>query len=225
MIGVWENPLGGVAYSWSPDSTRVSYLAFAPPAFDHFDLWVTDVSRKVPASPRRVRPGGIVSFEWSPDAAHLALTHRANLALYLVHIPSRIPGAPVRVGADLGLSVLPPVHWSPDSARFAVRGVVGTSPRGVWLTAMTSPAVAENVSPPFGDGGSVRSERIEWSHDSTRLVFAAVAQVPGHHELYLVDLSSGIPQPAERISGPLIDGGDVSPNEFWLQPSPAPGSP
>ena len=219
--GLWEAPagFGGIAYSWSPDSTRVTYLALAPPNFVKSDLWVVDVSGKVPSRARRVRPGGIVSFQWSPDSAHLALTHRVDLELYLVDMTARLPGAPVRVGADLGLTVSPPVHWSPDSSRFAVRGVVGkTSPRSVWLTSMTAPSDAEDVGPPFGEGGGVRGERIEWSDDSTRLVFAAVAQVPGHHELYLVDLSSGIPQPAERISGPLIDGGDVSPNEFWLQP-------
>jgi Tol biopolymer transport system component len=199
-------------WSWSPDSTRLAFLADKE-TDDVTETYV--VSADGSTEPLKVSgalpPGGVSrSGAWSPDSQRLAFRAQKETAsvfeLYVV--PADGSAEPVKIsGAITPDGDVFNYGWSPDGTRVDFMGDIETD--GVNEVFVTTPTGGDNptkVSGTIVAGGNVFSR--EWSPDSSRIAILGDKDTDAVIELY-VALPTGGGEPT-KVSGALVSGGSVS---------------
>jgi Tol biopolymer transport system component len=157
---------------------------------DHGDDWATIASFKADGS-------GVIYY-----AAELG---GFGGEYNYVDLSGESAGEPISLGSGLDGGVS-----SSDGARFAF--IDGGNAFLVDLEGPT-PSDPVQISPDVA-GGAVAGE-LAMSPDGTRVAFVGDFETDGINELWVVDTSDGTPGEAERVNGPLVDGGQVQNGLSW----------
>lgn len=160
--------IGITELSWSPDATRLLYVA--PSAFlGPEQVWVVNASANSnPVNVSNSLATRDSSASWSPDGSRVAfVSARSNGGD--VYVVSGFDGltAPTNVSNLAGEDSQP--AWSPDGSRLAFYST--TTPGGIY----TVRADGSNRIPLSSTGGDFRREGA-WSPDGTRVVFVTSSQ-------------------------------------------------
>jgi dipeptidyl aminopeptidase/acylaminoacyl peptidase len=195
--------VAGSAPEWSPDGTRLAFLAPGQPRGTQIHvMWVdtretTQITR-VDESPRAVR--------WSPDGARLAFTMLVpEKPTFRVQLPKRPKGAKWAEEPD----VITRLNYRRDRAGYRPKGFLhlfvvdagGGTPRQV-------------------TGGDYDHQDGEWTPDGRRLVFSGLREADAdwqvrESEVYDVEVDGGAVRRLTSRAGP--DGSPaVSPDGQWI---------
>ncbi len=213
---------------WSPDSTKVTYLADQE-VDGKGELWVVDVSGVVPGASIRVNSplpdGGDVGVpEWSPNGTHLLYVADQEVDnvrnLYVVDMSGDVPGVPLRVNPPLVANgrVDGGFSWAPDQTRFVYRTdqeVFGTKHLYVVPFADGSPGEAVRISDPLPSFGEIQDD-FRWSPDSSHLAYRADLVTDDQLDLYVVDASGTVPGAPIKVNSTMASGGSVQ--YYWWAP-------
>ena len=215
-------PEGGDVYTddiaWSPDSRWVAFHADANVNGQN-EVFLADRLGAVPYTVYTANtspPAGSISddFAWLPNGAGM-LFRGAMLAsgvneLFVVSTTGTTPSAPTRVsgllpdGGDVNAFTLSPdgtaVAYLADERTNDVQELFVVS-----LAADGSPGEGVVVNAPLVDGGQVNAFR--WSDDSSRILYTANGISADQVELFVVEGPNF--GTARRVSGPMIDGGNI----------------
>ena len=220
---------GGVfEYAWSPDSSRIAYLADLFVNNDFEDLYSVrpDGNDHVQLNPRLVQSqplvqsGNVVRFEWSPNGSFIAYrasqdTNDVN-ELYTVSPDgsenTKVNGALIPDGAVDNTFV-----WSPDSAHIAYRADQDTN--NVTEIYVSSPDGISNVkvSGLLVDDGRADMADDEignqvWAPDSAHLIVKANQFDKDIDELFVVD-TEGLSN--TQITRTPVAGGELASYGQW----------
>ncbi|MGB5426569.1 MAG: hypothetical protein WBN95_07250 [Gammaproteobacteria bacterium] len=199
----------------SADHSRVLYRADQD-TDDVFELYLVDVT--APGSSTRINGllvnGGDVSakFMFSPDATQVVYQADEDVngvyELFLVNIAS--PGFAANLSGPMagGGNVLGAFQFTPDGSRVVylademINGV-----NELFMVDISIPGVSTRVNGPLVGGGDVTADFVI-SPDSGQIVYRADEAADNVIELFVVDLA--VPGVSTTLSGPLVNGGDVS---------------
>ena len=199
-------------YHWSPDSSRLAYMADQD-IDEKKELYTVfpDGTGNVKVSGTMIDGGNVsVIFRWSPDSSQLAYKADKDIEgtfeLYTV-LPDGMDNIKVSGSLVAGGNVLD-FQWAPDSSRLAYRADQNSDEVRELYT--VSPGGMDNVkvSGNMVAGGNVsHSVYYKWSPDSSRLAYMADEDTDWVIELYTVfpDASNN-----NKVSGPMVGGGTVS---------------
>lgn len=212
------------AFWWSPDSTRLVYLADSE--FDDIqELYLVNADGSdhhringPVGDPPVIRIG---QAAWSPDSRYVAYfvrsldPHFGGYATDRIAINTHdttIGGRnSVRVSGTLPTSQnqdwISQMVWSPDSTRIAYTSYENTPDlREGYIAVAGQTTQQTRFSLPIGSGQGVYF-RLHWSSDGRQLLYAITGTDGG---LYTHDTTNATPRNAVRISGPLVSGGGIS---------------
>jgi Tol biopolymer transport system component len=207
-------------FEWSPDSTRLAYLADQD-TNEVQELYVVDFGPGAPQPARKVNTtlpeGGSVKigFTWSSTSRWLVYTAEtassAPEELFAVDLTGG-PQAPLTLNPALppaGL-VYPGPLWAPDGEKLAyVAEQDAAGVRELYVVDFTStPGAPVKVNGALTAGGNVELD-VSWSPDSSKLLYRADEEVATRTELYLASFDRGALTGAEKVSGELPSGGKV----------------
>jgi Tol biopolymer transport system component len=201
-------------FNFSPDGSKVVFLADAITDARN-ELFYVDVGGAVPGAPIRLNNPLPASaniqplWDWTPDGQRIIYAgdqDQLNInEIFIVDLSGATPTAPVQVNAQMvanaavGLAETD-VTISADGTRVAYvadQDVNGVEEVYVVDISGPVPGAAVKVSGPaqsFTDNINVR-----WSPVALKLVYASDQQTSLSYEVYLVDLTSGVPAPASKI--------------------------
>lgn len=95
--------------------------------------------------------------------------------------------------------------WSPDGSHLAyLADALSDDVTELFTVALASPAAAQRMTPQLTPGGNISA--FTWSTDGFGLIYVGDQDQYQMFELYSVSLLSS---DITRLSGPLVDGGDV----------------
>lgn len=171
---------------FAADSSRLAFAADLV-ANDQFELFVVDTSGATP---------GEVEKASGPLA----------------------PGASVSTG---GLSATPVASFDPSGKKLAyVVDQPSTGPLELFVVDVSgaTPGAARRVNDTLVTGGSLASDIFtvgyKFAPDGEAIAYLADQRTDEVVELFVVDVTGDLPGPAQRISGALVTGGDVSGFQF-----------
>jgi len=218
-----------IDFQWAPDSSRIAYIADQD-TIGKFELFTNDPlgtdNQKV--SGPIVDGGDVIFFEWEPVEKN---TNDIPLILYLasqeeVNRFELFTTTPVGGGGDKKVSDEPMAGtvresgdafaWSPDTESIAyiasqddpaVDELFTTIPDPL----LPDPMVGVKISGPLAAGGNV--EAFRWSPDSEFVAYRADQDTFNVFELYA---SKPDGSENQKLSGDLLDGGQVTANFAWV---------
>ena len=209
-VGITSIPAQGriLGYQWSPDSTRVAYLATLNP-IGPSELYVAmaDGSAVNRVNAPLLSGGNIAYFEWAPDGSRLAyVADQDTLMITELYAVSPDGSGPTKVNQLLVASGnVVDFSWAPDSSSIAYLAEQESLVEELFVS---DPDGANNrkINPRLVDRGEVTD--FWWSPDSASILYAARQDQPNAQELY-VSQPDGMGN--TKINGPLIAGGSGRP--------------
>lgn len=221
-----DNDVVANSVVWSPDGLRLAFRADAT-ANDVFGLYAVNTTNPaLPSLPVRLHPAldpdedCEAAFAWSPDSLGVLFGcdfDGANVnELFYTNVAAPTPTA-VRVnnagyGAneDVGLG---DYRFAPAGGvrlfYLADENINGTEELYVVSMSGGLPSPPVRVLAPLSSGRSISHAR--WNPQGTRIAFSADLDVNGRDDLYVVDVSGGLPATPARITGNMQASGDVDP--------------
>lgn len=212
------------AFWWSPDSTRLVYLADAD--IDEIrELFLVNADgsdhHKINGSVGSPTPVvQIGQAKWSPDGRYVAYYVRTLNPFYSGFAVDRIAinthdtatGQPnsVRVSGTLAANQpywVNDMSWSPDSTRIAYTSYENIPAlRELYIAIADQTAQQTRVNVPLSSGQGVLF-RTYWSDDSRYLLYAVNGSTTGNG-LYTHDTQNLTPRNGAKISGDMVSGGN-----------------
>lgn len=183
--------------AWSPDSRWLAY--FTTQAIGRRDLWVVELTDRVPATPIRLfdsEDWGVVNtFQWHPQSAGL-LFHRSSQTspttdLYWYPLPPT-PGTRQALDAP-GADVM---SFSPAGDRIAY--VAGSYPEDLYVRRLVD-GVARAPRNLSSDDAGRAATYYAWSPDGTRILYTTSSL----QDAYLVGVRATDPAPVPVYQGGL----------------------
>lgn len=176
------------ALAWSPDGTRLAFVANGTPAFGgglSRDIFVLDL-REMTAHPFAATPSQELAPTWSPDGTRIAFaTNRdLNYGVYVAEAGAGNTAAVLAGGGAQGYLAFTP-EWSPDGTLIAFYANLGSAPGqyDVYIVEAASGQIARMTSV----SGSY--EWLTWSPDGTAFVYTAPRG--GTDEVFVMDVTTG----------------------------------
>lgn len=209
--------------SWSPDSTRLLYLADRD--IDEVDeLFMVGVGGVAPVTPVKVNPSLPANrlvvnndsngFLWSPDGSRVAYRADPNVdgdyELFVAPVDETGPGPAVLVSVPNPVDLVSNMFFSPDSQRIAWRGpttVVGRVE--LYMADISGPVPGPPVplAIPSIAAGAVSTAFFWFGND--RIVFSGDLAVDSETNAYVVDVTQ-TPAVPVQLNPALPTNGDVS---------------
>lgn len=174
-------------------------------------LFVVDLGGAEPAEPVRVSTDSdsnfIIDQFLAADGRAVIYSRGSSLGIreqyFFVDLSADSPSDPIPLTSGDG--ALGGARLSADGDIFVFRN---SGEAFVVDTSGSVPTAAVRISPTPPNGGRV--QQLQLSADGSRAVLVGDLETNDVSELFVVDLSGAIPGPAQKASGPLVDGGDVS---------------
>jgi Tol biopolymer transport system component len=215
---------GGNVFSnglaFSPDSSRVLYRA------DQTTDEVVEIFSVASAGGAAVKLNGALVAGGNVSSFGLAFSPDSSRVLYLADqttdevfeifsVPSGGGAAtklngPLVAGGDVFSSGL---QFSPDSSRVLYLADQTTDGVNEIFSVPSAGGAATKLNGPLVAGGNVSSASLQFSPDSSRVLYQADQTTDGVFEIFSVASAGGA---ATKLNGPLVAGGDV----FFQQFSP-----
>lgn len=207
-------------FDWSPDGRRIAYVA---PWLGKPQLWVMDVSEGV----GRVVTSGKIAPEspvWSPDGNKITFVARVEApAAKIAGMPEKPEGATWAPAPK----IITDFRYRGDGSGYSTPGV-----DHIFVTALDGSAPMQLTK---GDRDVLGGNSLEWTPDSTRIVYAARQREgaelqPFESDLFAVPAAGGTPVQLSNVDGveedPMVspDGrmlayvGGLKTSKFYLQP-------
>ncbi len=217
---VIERSATETGYAWSPDSSKLFYLADQATQNRH-ELFVVSVAGSEPQTPIRVNGAleigsSVDRARWAPNSESIAYVARQTgdigAGLYLARSLAPLSVA-VNVSGDLypeGSLVEQEPIWAPDGSGLVFHvGRFNSGGRFEELFYVSSTSdIPVRLNGPLTDGGAVTSgshgtPNVNWSEDARFLVYTSTEDLSSTQELFLVRFDGGAPLPSVPISVPL----------------------
>jgi Tol biopolymer transport system component len=189
--------------AWSPDSTKVAFLA-SKQTSTKWELYVATPANGAVEPMRLNKPltlGGaqnIRQFEWSPDGKNIAYLGdqdtSGKVELYLATSSGPAENGTKISGTSVGS--INGFHWSPDGSRIAFFGAQASSQKELFVYSLATSSFSK-VTPTLLGGGIPVTSGFAWSPDGTTLAYGA-PNGGGIAELYTVPATGGT---ASKVSG------------------------
>ncbi len=191
--------------SWSPDGTRLVYMA-AGAVGSGGGLWVANVDSTGAAAPTHLGINGY--HAWSPVGRKLAVF---QTQIHVIDMAGAVPGAPQLMSAAL-TPYWEDVEWSPDGRLLTFKVIgdgSGDQVEKLYVVAPSGPAAGTpQLAKSTGwIGGYV------WSPDSTMIAFRD--GIASGYALHVVGFSGDTPNPSVPVHGALVANGSVGPGFAW----------
>ncbi|MEO8276952.1 MAG: hypothetical protein ABI639_12095 [Thermoanaerobaculia bacterium] len=229
----WTDGNGLLEYGISSDSSRV--VIFGDFEVDGIDeLWSAPIGgltgSAVKLNPPPVANAEVFDWQISPDSSRVVFSGDTSQVGRLEYwsVPLAGPSAAaVRLNgtAPVGASTSSSFHISPNSARVIYTGELSTAGTvELWSVPIAGPAAsAVKLNPAIVAGGDVRSNHLEITPDSARVVFFGDLLVDERLELWSVPIA-GPSASAVRLNPTPVSGGQlnnadpflISPDSSWL---------
>jgi Tol biopolymer transport system component len=194
--GEVENPRGINVFVWSPDSSRIAYIA------DHRVDSSYELFTSLPDGSGNVRVNGdlappthplsspdVIDFAWSPDASRISYVANQRDEIVAELFTSKPDGTEnSRVNGDLAAGGVPSgsVSWSPDSSRIVYLAEQRTVDLFEWFTGKPDGSENFRVNADLaGDLGGGFFPTYGWSPDSSRFAYSAEQQADNLEELFI----------------------------------------
>ena len=202
----------GQNFGWSPDSSRLAYVADQVTAgiFELFtatpDGLNNDVVSDIPPLP--VVNRDVQDFQWQPNSTHIAYVADqdtdAKNELYVSPKDSNAGNLKVSGSPMIGTGVTE-FDWAPDNSRIAYLADQITAAVFELFSATPNGSANDMVSGALVAGGQVQS--FKWAPDSSGIGYIADQDINNINELY-----ASQPDGSENtdLSGTLVSGGDVT---------------
>lgn len=213
VSGIFQvSQINGVGqFDWSPDSTKLAYLATGRNNNLQNTLYVTSINNEPSIN---VTPQATVgSFVWSPDSKYIAyagdkLNVSNSLGIYVVDKAGQVE---TKVSGDIAANELvygDGYFWSPNGLHLTY-----LKRNASFITDLFTvlPDGTENNN--LSNGVNVNLEQWSWAPDSSRLAYSLDQMTTGIFELFTV-LPNGTN--IKKISKPLNVNEDVF--EFYWAP-------
>lgn len=207
---------------FSPDGTKIAFRGdFRIDGTN--ELFISDLIGSVPGTPVLVNApmvtgGAVIDFVWAPDSSRLIYSADQEVndrnELYYVDLSGAVPSTPVKLNSSFiaaGDVSAGDFNFSPDGATVAYRADAAIDEMYELFVvdvagAVPGPAMQVNTALPTGADVDVRWV---WSPDGTRIIYEAAQDVAAEIELFVVDISSGVPSAPLQVSGQMGTGGNV----------------
>lgn len=191
-----------LGFSWSPDGTKLAYLADQDTDGVE-EIYFVDMSSAVPGAPVKLNgpliPKGKVLAEstwvWSPSSVGLVFSAQATsdlvYELFYVDTTQKPPKAE-RLHAPKGSGTVASPQFAPGSNRLAFLADLQTSgTTDLQVVDLTKPAPYQpvRVNPPLVSGIDIRD--FSWSPDGNSLAVVSGATAASHLEM--IDVSGSTP--------------------------------
>ncbi len=207
------------SFAWSPDETKLAYLAHINNLPEK--LYVVDMSQSVAGGAMVANgyiedDGGIGGYSWSPDSTRLAYvadqSGEGPAQLFVVDVSGAEPGV-AQPASDATMRLEgggwgePSFFWSPNGTMLlylAAPLVEGPAELYVTDVSGTVPWTPVRVSGDLVSGGMVE-RKFRWSPDGTKILYTACQTAPGIQELFLVRVAGASFEPAVKVSHGEVD--------------------
>ncbi len=218
---------GGVATGlrWSPDSTRIAYVA-EQDTDGVIELYVVDVSGGAPGPSQKVNgpliaAGDVIlsSVQWSPTGDRLGYLADAAVdgqdELFVATVSTTgVPGTAQRVNGALptGTDVNARWLWTPNGARVIYEAPQTGTATEVFLVdvsgAMPSAPVRLNGTLVTGGAVGTVSTDVAVSFDGSWVSYVADQDTDNVEEVYVVNIAGATPGTPLKVSGVMPSFGD-----------------
>jgi Tol biopolymer transport system component len=200
-------------FRWSPDGTKVAYLADAD-TDNLYELYLVSMPGGTPSAPVKISAPmssgeQITSFEFAPDSSGLVYLIDTGVPRELHYVrfcPGHAPLPAQRVSRS---SFVWTAKFAPDSSRIAY-SQTNASVDAIFLVDLEGPSPGATME--FQPTRRLYNE-FEWSRDSRYLLFRAVNPTTLREELFIADVTAPASSPV-RINP--TSGQDVISNPAWL---------
>lgn len=172
--------------SWSPDSRRIVFSR-VPEDGGTADLYVMNADGTGVAALMDAQNVAATNPSWSPDGKWVAFTgsYSGGLEVFVMDAGGGIPKLLTHCD-DAGLRCSAP-EWGPrtDSLSLAYVATTGS------VSQLRVLNIARNETVSLADHVGTPPDRVSWSPDATRLLFASRLQTP-RRALYSVDITTNL---------------------------------
>ena len=217
---------GGNVYSsglqFSPDSSRVLYYA------DQDTDTVNEIYSVPSAGGAATKLNGPLVAGGNVDSLGLQFSPDSSRVLYLadqdtdnVNEIYSVPaggGTPTKLNGSLvagGNVFSSGLQFSPDSSRVLYLADQMTDTVNEIFSVPSAGGTSVKLNGPLPISGDVSSLGLQFSPDSTRVLYHADQDTNNDYELYIVPAGGGTPI---KLNGPLVAGGDVSTDNLQFSP-------
>jgi Tol biopolymer transport system component len=200
-------------YKWSPDGSKVAYLADAD-TDNLVELYLVSMPAGTPSPPRKisapmVAAHQITSFEFAPDGSGLVYLIDTGIPRDLYYVRFCPGSAPLPAQRLSSIGFVWTATFSPDSSRLAYSRTNG-SVEEIFVVDLRGPL----------PGAPARIEptrrtyaEFDWSRDSRFIHYRAVNPTSLREELFTLDVTAQTPSPV-RVNPST--GQDVLSGPAWL---------
>ena len=181
-------------FAWSPDSTTLAYTADQR-INSVYDLYVSAPDTSVgnlQISPDISGRDGLISngdvaFEWSADSSKIAyLSNQDSSSVRELYVSTPDASVNEKLSGSLGSGQgITEYEWSPDSMTVAYIANQDTSGiREIYASDAMAPVNNRKLNPTLVTGGNVDDDFLQWSDDSSRVLYLADQDIDEEIEFY-----------------------------------------
>ncbi len=209
--------LNPFSLAWSPDSTRLAYLADLR-GDSGTDLLVVDADGSNHLSLTHnpledVRPGSVM---WSPASTHIAYRQGGGGAdLYVIEAGGGNRVSLARSQSLASLQDATTVRWAPDNSRLLYRTDKEAADRFELYSVAPDGSAHVKLNGALVDGGDVFADGLAWTPDSAKIVYAANQTEVEAIDLYSVNADGSA---ATRLNGAVFVPPSATPASRGVMP-------